>query len=103
MTSPTSKTCLLLALILSSFTTSWTACSERPRVVSVIRVPTSCLETVGPKPIMKLQPDTRPAGCPGDMACLDVRSMLALGRYLRETLRWMAQVEIACAVERTTP
>lgn len=66
-------------------------------MVSVIRVPTSCLETVGARPVMKSQPDTRPEGCPEDMACFDVAGMLVLGRFIRETLRWMEQVEIACA------
>ncbi len=69
-------------------------------MVSVIRVPTSCLETVGPSPTLKFQPDTRPDGCPADMACFDVPGMLAVGRFIRETLRWMRDVEIACPREK---
>jgi hypothetical protein len=112
MSSLTWKTFLLLALTLPSFTTtSIGCCPKQPPVQTVIRVPTSCLATVGPLPVMgqrrrgpdnELVPvDTRPEGCPDDMACFDVVGMVVLGRYIRETLRWMEQVEIACSVEST--
>jgi len=69
-------------------------------VVSVIRVPTSCLEAVGDRPIMKSQPDTSPEGCPAEMACLDTAGMSVLSRWISETLLWMEQVEIACSSVR---
>lgn len=101
--SSTSKTYLLLVAILLSSTSTLTGCCKKlPAVQMVVRVPTSCLENIGPKPTMQSQPDTRPEGCPEDMACLDTPGMVVLGRFIRETLRWMEQVELAC-LEQGTP
>jgi hypothetical protein len=65
----------------------------------VIRVPTSCIETVGKRPVMKSKPETAPPGCPDEMACLDKSGMAVISRWISETLRWMDQVEKACAKE----
>lgn len=76
-------------------------CPKRPPVQTVIRVPTSCLATVGERPVMKSQPDTRPEGCPDEMACFDMAGQVVLSRFIGETLRWMEQVTIACSEEST--
>lgn len=90
-----------LAIAIASASAS-ACCAKKPPVVSVVRVPTSCLENIGPRPTMQSQPDTRPEGCPEDMACFDTPGMVVLGRFIRETLRWMEQVELAC-LEQGTP
>jgi len=33
------------------------------------------------------------------MACFDVEAMIALSRWMRETLLWMEQVELSCSEE----
>ena len=101
MRSTTSKTILMLALILLCFAIISSACCKKPRVVTVIRVPTSCLETIGDKPEMTMAPNLEPEGCPEEMACLDATGMRALSRWIGATLRWMEQAQIACSEEKT--
>ena len=103
MNSLTSKTFLLPVLILPLFTTiSIGCCPKLPPVQTVIRVPTSCLETVGLRPVMKKAIDTRPENCPPEMACLDIDSQRVLSRFISQTLLWMDQVEIACNISEET-
>ena len=101
MTSLTSKTTLKLAAILMCFAIVSPSCSKKPRVITVTRVVTGCLETVGERPIMRAPPQLQLDGCPPEMACLNMDGVRALSRWIGETLRWMEQVEIACQEKDT--
>jgi len=99
MKSVITKICLPLAATLPLSMSSSIGCCKKPPVVSVARIPTSCLEAVGDRPALKFKPNTRPPGCPAAMACFDVEAMIALSRWMRETLLWMEQVELSCSEE----